>query len=98
MKDFTNNQSKLALKLASELEKSGCTVGECVQVLAEHTGAIIGRHAPDIVEIERCCDALFDTIKQAAIYYHHYWISNIKTTVDNPPTTAIIAVVVATLK
>lgn len=30
-----------------------------------------GRHAPDIVEIERYCDALFDTIKQAAIYYHN---------------------------
>lgn len=71
MKDFTNNQSKLALKLATELEKSGCNVGECIQVLAEHTGALIGRHAPDIVEIERYCDALFDTIKQAAIYYHH---------------------------
>ena len=71
MKDFTNNQSKLALKLAKELENSGCNVGECIQVLAEHTGALIGRHAPDIVEIERYCDALFDTIKQAAIYYHH---------------------------
>lgn len=71
MKDFAKNQSKLALKLATEIEKSGCNVGECVQVLAEHTGAIIGLHAPDIVEIERYCSALFDTIKQAAIYYHH---------------------------
>lgn len=70
MKDFTNNQSKLALKLATELEKSGCNVGECIQVLAEHTGALIGRHAPNTVEIERYCDALFDTIKQAARYYH----------------------------
>lgn len=59
------------LKLASELENSGCNVGECVQVLAEHTGALIGRHAPDIVEIERYCNALFDTIKQAARYYHN---------------------------
>lgn len=70
MKDFTNNQSKLALKLASELEKSGCNVGECIQVLAEHTGALIGRHAPNIVEIERYCDAMFDSIKQAARHYH----------------------------
>lgn len=70
MRNFTKNQTKLALKLASELEKSGCNVGECVQVLAEHTGALIGRHAPDIVEIERYCDALFDTIKQAARYYY----------------------------
>ena len=71
MKNFTRNQTKLALTIASELEKSGCNVGECVQVLAEHTGALIGLHAPNIVEIERYCDALFDTIKQAAIYYHH---------------------------
>lgn len=25
----------------------------------------------NIVEIERCCAALFDSIKQATIYYHH---------------------------
>lgn len=71
MKNFTNNQSKLALKLATELEKSGCNVGECIQVLAEQTGALIGLHAPDVVEIERYCDALFETIKQAAICFHN---------------------------
>ena len=71
MRNFTKNQTKLALTIASELEKSGCNVGECVQVLAEHTGALIGRHAPNIVEIVRYCAALFDTIKQAAIFYNH---------------------------
>lgn len=70
MKDFTKKQSKLAFKLANEIERSGCSVGECIEVLAEHTGALIGRHAPNSVEIARYCSALFETISQAARYYH----------------------------
>lgn len=70
MKDFTNNQSKLALKLAKELGRSGCNVGECIQVLAEHTAALIGRHAPNSIEIECYCANLFESVKDAARYYH----------------------------
>lgn len=53
MYEFSKDQSKLASTIAVELEKSGCNVGESIQVLTVHLAGLLGRHAPNVVEIER---------------------------------------------
>lgn len=70
--DYTKNQQKLALRIATEIERSGCNVGECLQVLVEHTGALIGRHTPNDVEIARYCSALTGVVREAARFYHSH--------------------------
>lgn len=71
MYEFSKNQSKLASTIAVELEKSGCNVGECIQVLTVHLAGILGRHAPNVVEIERCGAVLGEEITRSAIKLHN---------------------------
>ena len=47
MAKLTKVQFKLALKLAQDIEHSGCDISDIVTVLSEHIAALLGRHAPD---------------------------------------------------
>lgn len=53
MYNFTNPQNRLALVIADAIQRSSCNVGECIQVLTTHLAGLIGRHAPNDLEIER---------------------------------------------
>lgn len=70
MQEFSNAQWKLATAIAHDIEHSGCNVGEALQILAEHTGALIGRYAPNEVEIARYCTAMAGAVEASARCYH----------------------------
>lgn len=71
MNKFTKDQSKLAATITAELQKSGCDVGQCIQVLSLHLAGLIGVHAPSVVDIQRFCVALGKEITQRAIAFHN---------------------------
>lgn len=71
MAKLTDKQLKFVLKLAQEIEHSGCNMADIVAVLSEHIAALLGLHAPDQ---EQLIIALAETSRQmnlsAGEYYH----------------------------
>lgn len=60
----------LAMAIAKQIDSSGCNIEECILVLAVHIAGLIGMHAPNIDEVERCCAKTSHTIVVCARDFH----------------------------